>query len=363
MRDTDRRRTKRLTVAGVTLALTASAVAGSGVFAQSTAPSEAPLDGTGVKVTLVVKENINPFWVWMIQGATARAQELGAELQACWGAFDPDPEGQVTCIENAIAAGSNALLIAPANAGVVPAIEQARESGMLAIALDTQTDPPDAVDATFATDNFAAGLLIGQWAAAKLGDEAANAKIAFLDLDPSAPSVDRQRDQGFMQGFGIDVKDADLIGDEDDARIVGHDSSNGNEEGGRTAMENLLQRNPDINVVYTINEPAARGAALALEAAGKSLDDVLLVSVDGGCAGVTDLANGVIDATSMQFPSRMASLGVDAAIRYAKDGTIPAPSEGLSFFNTGVELITDDPQEGVTSQDSTWGLENCWGTA
>jgi fructose transport system substrate-binding protein len=354
-----RRRAMRLAVVGATVALAAGMVAGSGVLAQS----EAPLDGAGVKVTLVVKENINPFWVWMIDGATARAEELGAELQACWGAFDPDPEGQVECIENAIAAGSNALLIAPANAGVVPAIEQAREAGMLAIALDTQTDPPDAVDATFATDNFEAGLLIGQWAAAKLGAEAANAKIAFLDLDPSAPPVDRQRDQGFMQGFGIDVKDADLIGDEDDARIVGHDSSNGNEEGGRTAMENLLQKDPGINVVYTINEPAARGAALAIEAAGKSLDDVLLVSVDGGCAGVTDLKNGIIDATSMQFPSRMASLGVDAAIRYAKDGTIPEPSEGLAFFNTGVQLISDDPQEGVASEDSTWGLENCWGSA
>ena len=51
-----------------------------------------------------------------------------------------------------------------------------------------------------------------------------------------------------MIGFGIDPKDPNKIGDEDDPRIVGHDVTNGNEEGGRTAMENLLQKDPSINV-------------------------------------------------------------------------------------------------------------------
>ena len=60
-----------------------------------------------------------------------------------------------------------------------------------------------------------------------------------------------------------------MIGDEDDPRIVGHDYTNGNPEGGRKAMENLLQINPDINVIHTINEPAAAGAYEALKAVGK----------------------------------------------------------------------------------------------
>ncbi len=81
-------------------------------------------------------------------------------------------------------------------------------------------------------------------------------------------SVDYLRDSGFLQGFGIDIKDPTDIGDEDDPRIVGNDVTNGNEEGGRTAMENLLQIDPEINVVYTINEPAAAGAYEALKAVG-----------------------------------------------------------------------------------------------
>jgi fructose transport system substrate-binding protein len=128
-------------------------------------------------------------------------------------------------------------------------------------------------------------------------------------------------------------------------------------------MELLLQANPDINLVYTLNEPTAAGAMQALEAGGKTTDEILMVSVDGGCAGVTDVQNGIIDATSMQFPSKMASLGVEAAIQFALDGTVPEKSEGLDIFNTGVQLITDDPQEGVPSITSAEGLEICWGSA
>ncbi|MDA4636322.1 substrate-binding domain-containing protein, partial [Escherichia coli] len=99
----------------------------------------------------------------------------------------------------------------------------ARDAGVLVIALDTPLDPIDAADATFATDNLLAGELVGKWAAETLGDKAKDAKIAFLDLTPSQPSVDVLRDQGFMKGFGIDVVDINKIGDETDPRIVGPD--------------------------------------------------------------------------------------------------------------------------------------------
>ena len=215
-------------------------------------------------------------------------------------------------------------------------------------------------DATFATDNFKAGELIGQWAAAKLGDKAKDAKIALLDLNPSQISVDYLRDNGFLKGFGIDIKDPTKMGDEDDARIVGNDVTNGNEEGGRKAMENLLQKDPGVNVVYTINEPAAAGAYEALKAAGKT-DGVLIVSVDGGCPGVKNVKEGVIGATSMQFPLLMASKGIEAIKAWAENGTKPENTPGLDFFNTGVELITDQPVDGIPSLSSDDGLGKCWG--
>src|SRR5688572_33140202 len=211
-------------------------------------------------VGLITKTDSNPFFVKMKEGALEKAKELGIELQTFAGKYDGDNEGQVAAIESLIAAGAKGFAIVPSDStAIVPTIQKARDAGLLVIVLDTPLDPMDAADATFATDNRKAGRLIGEWAAATLGDEAANAKIAMLDLATNQPTVDYLRDQGFMEGFGIDVKDANKYGDEDDPRICGHEMTGGAEDGGRTAMETLLQKCPDINVVYTINEPAAAG--------------------------------------------------------------------------------------------------------
>ncbi|WP_089943753.1 sugar ABC transporter substrate-binding protein [Candidatus Entotheonella palauensis] len=310
---------------------------------------------------LITKTDTNPFFVKMKEGAVAKASEYSIKLQTFAGKIDGDTETQVAAVETCMASGAKGILITPTDSkALVPVIQQAREAGLLVIALDTPLEPADAADATFATDNFKAGELIGQWAKAKLGADAANAKIALLDLNAQEISVDYLRDNGFLQGFGIDIKDPTDIGDEDDPRIVGHDVTNGNEEGGRKAMENLLQKDPEINVVYTINEPAAAGAYEALKAVGRE-KDVLVVSVDGGCPGVQNIKDGILGATSMQFPLLMASMGIEAVKTYAETGEKPQPTPGLDFFNTGVELITDEPVDGIPSMTSEAGLKKCWG--
>ncbi|MFN7001737.1 MAG: substrate-binding domain-containing protein, partial [Elioraea tepidiphila] len=175
-------------------------------------------------------------------GAEAKAAELGVTLKSYAGKVDGDHDSQVAAVESCIADGAKGILIAASDTkAIVGPLAKAREAGLLVIALDTPLDPADAADATFATDNLEAGRLVGAWAAATLGDKAKDARIAFLNLTPSEPTVDVLRNQGFMMGFGIDVKNPNDIGDEDDPRIVGHDVTNGNEEGGRKAMENLLQ--------------------------------------------------------------------------------------------------------------------------
>lgn len=332
-----------------------------GAAAAVLASFAAPASAADVGACLITKTDTNPFFVKMKEGATAKAKELGVNLKTYAGKIDGDTESQVAAIESCIADGAKGILITASDTkGIVPTIKKARDAGILVIALDTPLEPADAADATFATDNLLAGKLIGQWAAATLGDKAKDAKIAFLDLTPSQPTVDVLRDQGFMIGFGIDPKDPNKIGDEDDPRIVGHDVTNGNEEGGRKAMENLLQKDPSINVVHTINEPAAAGAYEALKAVGME-KNVLIVSIDGGCPGVKNVEDGVIGATSQQYPLLMASLGVEAIKKFADSGEKPKPTEGKSFFDTGVALVTDKPAKGVESIDVKTGLSKCWG--
>jgi fructose transport system substrate-binding protein len=309
---------------------------------------------------LITKNNTNPFFVKMKEGAEAKAKELGIEFAASAGKVDGDAGPQIEAIENCVAAGHKGILITASNDSVIPALKAARAAGLLVIALDTPIGDKDATDATFATDNFEAGILIGKWAAATMGAETANAKIGMLDINKDNISVDVARDTGFLKGFGIEVPDLKVMGSESDARVIGHESSGANPEGGLKSAENLLAKNPDMNVIYTINEPAAEGAFQGMKAAGKE-KQALIVSVDGGCPGVKSVADGIIGATSMQFPLLMASMGVEAVAAFGKDGMKPKNSEGLDFFNTGVKLITDKPVDGVPSITSAEGMKICWG--
>jgi fructose transport system substrate-binding protein len=303
-----------------------------------------------ISACLITKTETNPFFVKMREGAQAAADAAGITLYNYAGKEDGDHESQVAAMETCVANGVSGILLVPSDSSaMVSEVQKARDAGVLVITLDTPLNPIDAADATLATDNFRAGELIGQWAAAQLGEEAANAKIAFLDLDVSQPTVDVLRNQGFMTGFGIDTKDPNVIGDEDDPRIAGHDVTQGNEEGGRRAMENILAANPDVNVVYAINEPAAAGGYEALKALGME-NDVLIVAVDG-----------VIGATSQQYPLDMARLGIEAIAAYAADGTLPQNTEGKDFYDTGVRLVTGNPAEGVESISIEEGKQLCWG--
>ncbi len=318
-----------------------------------------PAFAKDVSACLITKTDTNPYFVTMKKGAEQKANELGVALKTYAGKYDGDNQEQVDAIETCIADGVDGILITPSDTkAILPAIQRARQAGLMIVALDTKLQPASAADATFATDNFEAGKLIGEWAKQHMGDEQAH--IAFLDLAVSQPSVGVQRDQGFMQGFGIDIKDPNRWGDEDDPRIVGHDLSYGAEDRGRTAMENLLQKEPNINLVYTINEPAAAGAYQALKSVGLQ-DQATIVSIDGGCPGVKNVQEGIIGATSQQYPLLMASKGIEAVKTYVETGEKPQNSPGLDFTNTGVNLVTDQPVEGVESISTEEGLKRCWG--
>jgi fructose transport system substrate-binding protein len=321
-----------------------------------------------VGVTLITKDSSNPFFVAMQKGAKADAAKNKVDLTVASGKQEGDDAGQITAIEDSIARGDKGIIITPMSNGVNSAIKKARAAGLYVIALDTPPDPANTVDITFATDNRAAGKLDGQWAAAQLAGKPA--VIALLDLfNDKIVSVDYNRDQGFLEGMGIDVKDPKKNGDEaptgkytggkgGDYTIVCNEAGQGAADGGRSAMEKCLAKNPNINVVYTINEPTAVGADAALKAAGKT---ALMVSVDGGCAGVKSVKDGVIGATAEQYPLKMATLGMEAIAKIARGGAKPKTSPGLDFYNTGVALVTDKPVSGVASIDSTKGSSLCWG--
>ena len=359
---------------GLAAAMVLAACGGDSSTGTSTSASGAASSAAGgdkIAVSLITKDSTNPFFVAMQEGAKKAGEANGVDVTIASGKAEGDDDGQIKAIETAIATKQKGILITPMSTGVNEAIAKARAAGIYVIALDTPTDPPDAVDITFATDNREAGKLIGQYTAKKLDGK--KAVIALLDIfDDKVVSVDYNRDQGFLEGMGIPVGDPKKNGDEaktgkytggkgGDYEIVGNEATGANEEGGQKGMEQLLAKNPNINVIYTINEPTAAGAEQAMTAKGKKAEDYIMVSVDGGKDGVKAVGDGIIDATSQQYPLKMAELGVKAIKDVATGGAKPAVSEGLDFYNTGVTLSAKDPAEGVESKDVQYGLDNSWG--
>jgi fructose transport system substrate-binding protein len=339
------------TVRAATFAVTALAVPA--LLAGCTSTKSGSDSGSGgssgpVKIGLITKTDSNPYFISMRSAAEAEAKKMGASLTSAAGKQDGDNDSQVTAVQNMIASGVKAILITPNDSkAIVPTLLDAQQRGVFVAALDTQTEGNKGVDATWATDNTKAGEQQGAYVKAALGST--TPILAMLDLQPGI-SVGDQRHDGFLKGMGLTDNSPEIAGMED---------TGGDQGRGQTAMENLLQKNPNINSVYTINEPAAIGAATALKNANKT-DSVVMGSIDGGCAGVTAVKDGQIAATVMQFPGKMAVAGVDAAVDAIKNGTKPTvPASG--YIDTGVQLVTDKPVAGLDSKDTTWGLQNCWG--
>jgi len=298
-----------------------------------------------IKVGLITKDATNPFFVKMRAGATQAAKKLGASLSYAAGKSSSDNASQIAAIENMTTAGVKGILITVADGKAEnAAIAKARKRGVIVIALDTPTVPPSATNALYATNNFNAGVLIGKYARA--ATKGKKVTIAMID-EHAGSSVGALRHNGFLKGFGIKNNNPQIA-------CVGN--GEGQVAPSQTAMENCLQKNPNINVVYTINEPSAAGAWTALKNAGKSKANTTIVSVDGGCAGVRNVKADVIDATSQQYPLLMASRGVAAVVKYAKTGKRPR-----GYTDTGVNLIAKKPLAGVKSKSVKYGLANCWG--
>ena len=301
-----------------------------------------------VTIGLITKTESNPFFVKMKEGAQAQAKKDNVKLLTASGKSDTDNASQVTAMENMTTQGAKVILDVPADSkAIVPAIKKARDAGVTVIALDTPTEPQDASNALFATDNLKAGELIGQYAKAAVEKMGITPKIAMLDLAPGI-SVGQLRHDGFLKGFGIK---------EGDPQIVGAAPTLGDQAKGQAAMETLLQKDKDINVIYSINEPSGFGGATALKAAGKDPKDFILVSVDGGCNAIKNgIKPGIIDATSQQYPLKMAALGVEKGAAAARGGAKPS-----GYTDTGVTLISAQPVKGVDSKDAAFGEANCWG--
>lgn len=292
-----------------------------------------------ITVGFIVKTLNNPYWAAMQKAAEAEATKTGVHLIFEAGKYDGDVSTQISDIEDLTAHGASAIIIAPSvSASVAPALERAKKAGITVIAVDTAVDPANAADSFVATNNFKGGTEDGEWAKTAMGGK--KPVVALLEGTP-ASSVNTERLGGFLKGMGMQKSQAavDLI-------------TNGDQTKALNAMQNALVAHPDINLVWTINEPAGFGAAVALKRAGAR---AMIVTMDGSCHGVGGVADGQFGADVLQFPAKMAQVAIEEAIAASKGKKIPAR------VDTGEPLTTLHPQGGVPSVPPSATLKECWG--
>jgi fructose transport system substrate-binding protein len=312
-----------------------------GTMLLANAPARAASGSGQITVGFIVKTLSNPYFAAMQKAAEAKARQTGVKLIFEAGKYDGDVATQISDIEDMMARGVKAIIIVPSvSSAVVPVLRRAKTAGITVIAVDTAVGPPDVADSFVATDNYKGGLEDGEWAKAAM--HGTKPVVALLEGTP-ASSVNTQRMDGFLKGMGMTKSGAavDLI-------------TNGDQTKALTAMQNAVVATPGINLVWTINEPAAFGAYTAIKKAGLA-GKIKIVTMDGSCQGVQSVARGDFDTDVLQFPTKMADVAIDEAIDAAHGKKLPAR------VDTGQPIVTLHPVSEVPSIAPTQALHECWG--
>lgn len=260
----------------------------------------------------------NPFFGALNDGIKAAVEPLGHKLIT----LDPalDLSKQIAQIEDLISQKVDAIFLNPVDwQGIKPALESAKAAGIPIINVDAPVYDEDLVSCIVASDNYSAGVLVAEDMMKKLD----SAKIVVLEHPTAKSAQDRT------------LSFEDTVKDKSEYEIVAKQSSEGQLEQAMPVMENIIQAQPQIDVVMALNDPTALGALAALESAGR-VDKTLIYGVDGSPDAKKMVKDGKLEGTAAQSPKNIGTKAADAAL------TILSGSEVDHMIYVPVELITID---------------------
>jgi ribose transport system substrate-binding protein len=177
-----------------------------------------------------------------------------------------------------------------------PALAMAKQANVPVIVIDTNVEDEGLVACTIVSDNYMAGVECAE----HLATHAVGGNIVLLKHSQAKSAVDR------IQGF------QDTIAQYPTFHILASAECKGQLELAMPAMEELLHRYADVNIVMALNDPAAMGAMAALKNAGK-LQDVMVYGVDGAPETKDMILQGHMTATAAQSPRLIGRIAADKA--------------------------------------------------
>lgn len=290
--------------------------------AEEPAEEAAPVEEDKLTFALIPKTMNNPFFVAMATAAQAKADELGVNLEIIAPPSESDIEEQINMFENMLEKGVDGIMVVPnGTSEIVSSIEKANGMNIPIVCLDTTAEGGELL--TFiGTDNYGGGEMAANW----VGENLEAGQIAIIT---GTPGNKTQEDR--IKGF------ADTIASYDGFSIIGDAvPSYSDRAQAMTAAENLLTANPDLKVIYCVNDEIGLGVSEALEANGLT-GKVAIVGFDGAPEAAQAILDGKITATLAQEPGTMGSMGVAALYDFLVNGVQPEAytATGCSVAHSG----------------------------
>jgi ribose transport system substrate-binding protein len=251
------------------------------------------------------------FWQNIYNTAKSYCAEKGINLIAVDSNYDPAK--QVSIMEDMLTKKVDALILGAVDPqGVLPTVDEFVKAKIPVVAVD---NPLDRGVVTFVgIDNYTGGKMGGLWAGKYIKEKlGGRANIAVIEYPEEQACIDRAN--GFLDGVKVDVPDAKLV-----ARLPGHAVR----DKAMAVMEDILQAHPEVNVVFGINDDTSLGALAAMEAAGKTKNNELIVGFDGTADGKAAIKRGsILRADVAQDGNAFARAAIDAALKALKGEKLP----------------------------------------
>ena len=269
------------------------------------------------KIALITMDSVDQHWVSVNEGAQAKAKELGVEVTLMAPNVKDDAQ-QIECINNAVAGGYEAIMVA-ANGpdSISGALQEAISAGIKIIYIDSPANVE--AEATFSTDNKAAGKKAGEEMLKALKDAGiTSGDIGIVNINAATNST-VMREEGFREAFdgaGFNLLETQY-GEGDAAKS-------------QSIAENYITQG--VVGIFGCNEGATTGTGNAIKASGK---DVIGVGFDKSDAILNLVDDGYLLCTMAQNPDVMGSMGVEACVK-----VLEGESLGGAVTDTGVSVLT-----------------------
>ena len=297
-----------------------SAAASTTTEQASTATDAGTTAGSDTLIALITMDSLDQHWVTLNEGAQKAAAELGVTVQFMAPNTKDDAQ-QIECVNNAVSAGAQAIIVAANGPDAISsALREASDAGVKLIYVDSPANV--SAEATFSTDNNAAGKTAGEEMKKALADAGVTSgSIGIINVNAATDSC-VMREEGFRSAFeGTDFELLETQYGEGDAAKS------------QSIAENYITQG--VVGIFGCNEGSTTGAGNAIKASGK--DNVIGVGFDKSDAILGLIDDGYLLCTMAQNPDVMGKMGMDAAVAAVKGEPIPETN-----VDTGVSVLTKD---------------------